>query len=1340
MATLAIIILMTCLFPAFLEHAWAQSQEAAQGAPQTEDTLTWRDLQGVWKTYYVDEKLGAVHGEVVVEGQNIDLVLRHPETGQDIRSSALSAAIDGNALTLTFERPDLFPPTEDGQKYPGELLLTDEANLTSITITGGANDVAVPFQPMRETDQDHLNVRLYKLNGVALGGRWRYRVHPFLQRAEDGLGRAGIMDQDDEGVWWMTGLEGWQRPRPVIYGIVPIQDQLARETLSDGEILPYYEYPFSEKEVTNGLSRTLFVFGRDLPRRWNQSMDIKAGTPGIRYQEVARWSDFQRSETTREGYSPETAERDRAGDPFVRGRKIVEQRLKPDEQGQLADLEAVILEANLAPGVVPGWQKVNYGDAQGAWLLQFGDNTGRLRIVRKTDTQTNRYEQVPSLFSGEQFQVEIETKRVLPAASIPVIVTALPKGVPIEQWRKGGALLGDGSGIIAMKSPDNPRIYRTEFIRVDPRIPVGKSIAAGTTLTSGAKARIHSIHGASGSDVYAMISAPGVLSIPPAMAKAAIWKNPAHPVVAGNWTSWLSQAAQCAGVTTAGPQVTIERAEATRISRFLINSGSYPVAFPGWMENKVTVGQHAAMLLMRDTFIKQLQSARATYASIETDEELTAFRRAMEPFIRQEKSPLTRVPVIGIDGNSTDFVSTFNQASISAVHDSSKTDVEAWALKATREVLKTYVELMLSMEREKTAIGTFDIESLLKLTGHNFGAVAALAKAKLMRPAKAPLIWAPDYQARAQVDNVALTARQVRLVDELALTARREAELAVAVSALPVALVGAYVGSTSTMLATLAIDTVDVASATYSEVTTKLGRDAEYGFALAAADVTGMARLEAAELPPRSWASVMGQLFPVYTFAAFGLTADIPEAYKFYQKGMQALRIARGRQVLAKELQLDLPSAGAPSRLQDTDTAISTQLDQARLAQAADTAPQSPPPLRPDDPDLTSGLDPPSKPVEFRRVSDPLAETAEDIFAFLDDLPKSAIRSSLDEDILTAAERLMPEPAARAPWEDGLSAEGRQLAERLRQTRPDDLTKMADEGVERLVALIDNADPIRARYAREIIESEPLQSLDAIEQAVDTLYKRRPRDLGRAFFDQADPNNAEIEGALKAAGWEATADIAESYNGMNLNIRDPHGYTASLTREFDADKGYLIMEFARVKGRAPDAPDIDETTPLRFQGKIPDLLPVNNAGNAVPSIQFYQLRVLHHLGAAAPGAIKKVKMSTMANVRTITTMENLRRLYYPALELKDVPPEELSRWLMMTHSVRYGEGVMAGAGYRVTGASFGGDQIYKAPITGWQEFFNSPTETIQEFLRRYGMNEDTEATCFFDIILNVEPF
>ena len=1323
------------------EIADPRDEVPADTTPEAVSPLTWESLKGNWKNIYWDSHFGAVRGDVKIdENQNISLAITHPETGEQTNLTLESASIDGNTLNATFTGASPHSPRQTGLNYPEEAIVIDTPDLTQIRIIGGTDDIVQPVKALEESDSERVELILEKLSDTALAGNWRYRVNPFLQRAKDGYGRAGELEQDDNGVWWSTGSETWTQPKPQIFGIMPIQDQLAKEVFSDGATLPYYGYPFGPDADGNGRMRTLFVFGRDLPKDWSQKIEIKGGTPGITYNEIARLSDYERREERRANVRRESADEDRRMDDFNRGRQLLKNRSEPDKHAKIEELEAVILRANLDADVVPGWQSVNYGGSESAWLLQFGDNTARLRIVRKIGRQDSEHESTGYLFTGELFRIEIETTHKLPVKSIPVTVGAAPLGVSMDAWSEGGLLVGDGEGIPAMRSPENPKIYRTEFIRVDPRMPVGKVGSANAARP------YHIISGKQGTRVFAKIARPGLISLPPTMAQATVYDTAGDTGVGGNWNTWLTKAASCAGVENVSRLAT-ERATADTITEYVINSGRARFPIPGWFDSKVTVGQHAGMVLMRDTFVRQLERNRATFQSLQSDEDIIAFRRAMAPVILQERSPLSRIEVKGMDGIPTTFNWTFKEAVIGDVYDKKIEDVERWAIEATREALATYTRLMDEQSRKTRAIDDCDVEELLKTTGYRFEAVAALASSKLMVPAAAPIYWAPDYRARANVETVAYVAEQVEIFEKLGEADRREALMAIGLATIPVAVVGGMAGSGAAIFATFAVDVIDIGFATYKEVDEKWARDAEVQFALAAADVTGMRRLERAESRARNWSAVMGALFPQVTFAAMGALVDVPDLYKVYREGFRIFKVQRGRKVLMEANNIASAADTAPARSAQVAEELEDSLERSRLAQAAGESSDAPPLRAPDaaaqlDPEIEAALRPAQRGVRFDELPDALTSSADDIFSYLDDIGSSAHLSDIDDLFLTSAQRIardIGEGTEAPPWVSAFRSETLEELRRIFNERRPDLAELMETGAQRVARQLEAADPIRRRFAREVLESEPGLSPERFEALVEELVKRNPTPRSPDYYSQANPNRLDLTDDLADAGWRFT--LEETGQSAAYLIRDPDGRVGSVQRAFDPETGVFKMEAAFREAAGAPA----NTLPGPIRGMIENVLPVGLTPRGVPAIQYATMRLMNHFGIAygstGAGAIKQAMMEHIANYATIVKLEYLRRTYHPSKALSELPEEELSRLLMMTHSVRYAQSVLANAGYRIKSAkieldALGGDGVMRF----FHRNFYSQTESAAEFAARHGIKGDDEGLTFFNIILDVEPF
>ncbi|SDB58665.1 hypothetical protein [Bauldia litoralis] len=1321
----------------------AHGQQPAKPAVKPPPELTWKFLQGRWKVSYWDAALSSISGEARISDRTITLSLRDHVNGEVRELLPERSTIENNELVLVLGPGSPRSERQTGLGYPEVAITVNSSALRQFRITGGTHELVQPMAPMPQTDVDRVEIRLKPATQSTLVGKWRYRVHPFIERAKDGYGRAGNLRQAEDDIWWEVGSEAWTRPKPKVFAAVPLEPQLAIRLFTDGTSQSAFGYPFGVRSSDGVRTRTLFVLGEDLPRDWSERAETISGSAGVTYAEIARLSDFQASERRRLDFPSDVAAHDRDLDPFTRGRKLIKARLKPEKSADVDERDAVILRATFTDKTVPGWQAFSYGGSRSAWLLQFGDNTAKLRIVRKIGLLDHEHEATGIVFPGELVRVEIETRRKLPVKSIPVIVGTAGQGRPIDPKSKSqGLLSGDGNGIPAIRSSENPRIFRTEFIQLDPRLPAGNAIHASKDRPH------HTLPGATGVRVFATIGEPGIISLPPPITMATVYRSPGAQAVEGDWRKWLSVAARCADITISTRR-DAEQATATEISTFLVNSGRYRIAFPGWIDNKVTVGQHAGMLLMRDTFVQQLAQVRTAYARLVTDEQILAFRRAIEPVIRQGRSPLTRIETKGIDGRPTTFDWTFEKAITGDVHDREMAEVERWAIAATREVIEKHLRLIEQATNRAKAIGECEVPELLQLTGYEFAAIARLAQTKLMRNAPAPLYWVPDAHARANVETVATVAERVAIAERLAAQARHEATLAVGLATIPVAVGGALTGSFGTVLASFAWDVIDVGAAVHTEVTAKLNADEAYRFARGAADLTGMYHLRRAERRQRPWGAVIGKLFPRAVLFAYGRLIDVPVLYEKFVVGLRTLQIARGRALMMQANGVAGAAEQAPARIASATEEVDNALTAARAAEASGGRINpvaelgEPPPGAGVDPEIENAISKAKPPeVELKPVGGNLEDALEDVVRYLDDIDASDFASQIDEAFLQeleAASRTLGQGADAPAWGAAVSEDSFALIRRLASLGRADVVELMDAASDRIAAQIDAAHLLRRQLARQVLISEPNINAERFEDIVDELFRRRPQARNSDYLEQSNPVRTDITDDLEGIGWRF--ELNESGNSAVYKIRDPDGKWGSVLRAYDPGTYTLTLKAAFRELR----PTPKGGTPGPVRGMIEGVLPHPLPSGGVPTIQFTTMRLMTHLGvryaSAGAGAIRSCVMEHIQNLRTIARLEYLRRLFHPNIsDLRDIPESAMSDMLMMTHSVRYAQSDLAAAGYRVKSARLEFDSWYgRSPLSVFEENFFSGFETAEEFIKRLGMNPDDLAGQSFIIRLDVEP-
>lgn len=1280
---------------------------AAFGAAPAATAATLADLDGAWIVEYVDHELGRVAGEAYIDADagSVEVTYRDPGSGESRALRSASLTLEGDRLTIELLGRSPNRRRADGLQAP-EIAYALEAPAAEISVRWGENSASLPLLALPETDRGRVTLEL-SVSDALLAGTWRYRSHRFLGRAADGWGRDGLVEVDESGVAWTIGAESWRRPQPVVYGALAIEDQLALTLFTDGTSAAVFPYPFGKAERPTGKSRHLFVFGKELPRDFRRELEIEAIDPGIEYVEVAR--------------------QDEAADPykskfFADGFRRLRERLQagPDADAAVADLDAIVLRADLSADAAPGVNGFRLNGQDVDWLLQFGDNTAQLRIVRAIGRTGGRYEATGYLFPGELVRVEIETAHVLPVESIPVIVGV--DGRPL--------LLGDGDGIPAGRDADNPRIYRTDYIRLAPA-------AMGAAVDLRAGDGLAGIPVRQGSRVSVVLGRPGLISVPPGIAQATVFETAGDTGVGGDWSRWLDRAAECAGETGAG--VALETATADEVSKLLIQSGASRFPIPGWMETEVSIGQHAAMLILRDSFVRLLENNRAQFARIVGDQEILAFRRHMEPLVRQGATPLTRIEVDRIGGGRIDFVWTFEKEILAELNDGRIDEVERWAIDATRQALGRYKELMAAASERARGIDSCDVEALLRLTGSGFEPVARIAKTKMMMPVPGLGLWVPDFRARAWIDTIALVGDRVRVQDKVAAEDRQNALMAVGLATIPVAIVGGAVGSAAAIVATAAVDVFDVAYGVYGEIDEKWAGDAEVAFAKGAADVLGMQRLARAEAEQRPWSTVFVRLGYVVGPAAVGLGLDIPDLFKAFREGFSFRKVARGRAAVLAMNDIDALAAGT-GRAPEIERLVAEAIEESRaagaggatgpaarrLAEAAGRAEGEAAPL---------GL-------RFDDLADAADNTVDDIGAYLDDIGASALRADLDDLALEAARRQWAEDVALGFETPDWAANFRPgtFDELRRHLRRADVLAMAEAAAERLARQLDAADARRARLAREVLESEPGLDIAAFERRIDKLLERRAEPLGQDFYRQAAPDDHAIEQSLRDAGWTARA-INDGSNELGVVIRDPDGRVGSVWRAYDANTGKLVMRHAFREF------DWEGAVPGPIQGTIKSGLPVPLTPKGTPALQFFTLRIMNALKIpyGAANGIRAAEMSTILNARTIAQLNWYKRTYYPTEAWSAIPADDLSRALLLSHSGRYGAEALAFAGYRVKGArlelSGKAGSLENASMSSFGKYYEAEGgETFDDFLRRHGLEPDSPVFAKFDIVLEVEPW
>ena len=747
-----------------------------------------------WAVRYHDSTLGTVEGRAVVDWEHSKATVTFEDGGGKAILTANDVEIDKSATTVTMrlrgrspEAPGVAPPSTAGMKR----IPTAEGETLAVTPSEPSFSSAVKAKAAAEGDGVHIALRAESYG--ALKGEWSYLADPLTQRNAGGTGRTGYYHllKDDEGddprkglVGLQSGREEWW-PLPAEITLTTVME----DQLSANESLARYYYPYTgtpapDPKVT---TRTLFVVGRHLPVdrgkvmqpiRWNDSDNLQA------YRVLALSTDAD--------LTPENKER------IEEGWQQVTQALDAEAaQEARRVLEAALIAVDLKEGVLAGPKQFAWGEATGSWFLQFGNNLAEARFVRPVKmktandaTSTDEYERTPCVFLPERVAVEVETWTSLPLESMPVRIAT--KAAPSTQTTLIARRVGRTS------------IYRTELI----------SVSKGGQPSQGMLAL------RPGDELIATVQTDDVQFVAPPFADANVLLAP-------------DRLADAPRDPKGGPQVRLWKEALVLAARANDVAATDFSTLPGhklppYRGIPMTVGDHAAMLLLRSAFLDMMRQQLEQLDKIETDKDVEAFREWVRPFMEDRGEPMASDdPPIGWEKypdylRAIDDINLIRQWIVSRPVAGLRLAIETlnvhkkvgfgsgtyfgelpvpgplfgewqyfttyfqygdhafrfirwdrrghreWRLKATRAVIKRYRNAVATTIETVKAIPDNDRTGLLKLTGLGFGTVVGRVIPQLMRLDDSTGVqqWVPDYPARGAVANLHAFGAAVRASED----------------------------------------------------------------------------------------------------------------------------------------------------------------------------------------------------------------------------------------------------------------------------------------------------------------------------------------------------------------------------------------------------------------------------------------------------------------------------------------------------------------------------------------------------------------------------------------------
>ncbi len=543
---------------------------------------------------------------------------------------------------------------------------------------------------------------------------------------------------------YATQRQNWSRHNPVeIHRVVLLDDQLGARKNPDNPDpeAPIYHYPFdAQNAATEGQSvRTLVVFGKALPNQ--KDARIESATNTITYALPPLPPDFLQAY--------------RLGAHQLAGTEIAE--------GETW----LVVQAHLKPGISPGVQQLSINDRVGHWSLAFSDAVGSIRFLR--DGTTPRDLEERQFYSGEAISVGVvTTNQNLPMNNLSLTLEAVRQvgDEPAERRPLGVIELASDIGVGGRSAVSEAFVV--------------KRAGSEDFITQPGLATLELVEF---ERLSARLSDPTSLIAIPPVATVQILHEPIHPEL---WRSALGRVMRCPDVMGSPSDLDFLTKSYFSTSRTIATSG-----FEN-REARVTNGDHAAMILIRDQLVPMVEDANAKLAPFLSnpnkqraalqylnsqrdlpgalatpfwasrhgmytyrytldrqivDEEISfALAEAVDiPALRDRIN--ARIQTISPNGRLTD-IPTVRDLALDAI----ATNMQA-----------QYDDTQAALARARAA-GDCNIEELLVIAGQKSDLAVSQILSQLV--VKTPTGWEPDTVARAYVRTVHIVGSEIRALEE----------------------------------------------------------------------------------------------------------------------------------------------------------------------------------------------------------------------------------------------------------------------------------------------------------------------------------------------------------------------------------------------------------------------------------------------------------------------------------------------------------------------------------------------------------------------------------------------
>jgi hypothetical protein len=571
-------------------------------------------------------------------------------------------------------------------------------------------------------------------------------------------------------------------------------------------------------------------------------------------------------------------------------------------------LDAMLVRVALRSGVLPGFKEYKMNGLDGSWRLRFGDDRALISFARGITSEPidpaalvfDRVELIKHLYLPEQVFLEVRTDvhLPLPLDEIRLVVQVNDAEVSwnqqpfisasfVEKKETDEAVEIDrrGQGLPNLLVKKTISIYRTQLIELIEQGRGAPPVQPG----------VFYLQVKPGDKVKVKLEDPHLFSASPPIAVSPVLRTTARDLTGKESLTWKQALTNAARIH--GYNITDWYQLSTKEAAEITNTVLSNIFLKGLVRQKVkiTVGEHAALLILREALVKSMEQAEKNLPEANAPPLLLrGWRDAIKPDARNEKKAWRFLRVTCPNGGDCPFTYAFNDSYLEKTFGDNRKAADEWSLKATAEALAKYKQAVKAALARARAAADKDVEELLDIIGFGYEELLPQVLPRMMRlgeVGKPPRqLWTADLNARFSIWQLRTVAEAVQAQKDFSKLDTQAIFLAVALLTAPFML-------SEAALLTLILWGLDGATLGIQVLTEGydylIRQPKEMEFALGASLVLGADRLNEAMLRESGFFERLLNILPSALSVALGALA-IPRAVAQHRTALLIAKIEKG--------------------------------------------------------------------------------------------------------------------------------------------------------------------------------------------------------------------------------------------------------------------------------------------------------------------------------------------------------------------------------------------------------------------------------------------------------------